>query len=79
MCTLTLMVKEGGAAGLRSGSGASDVTVVAVTLAVTSLFDLPLQQRWQEGKLPQSSLTQQREIRPPLRGGSAKCCSVSRH
>lgn len=68
------MAKEGG--GLRSGSGASDVPVVAVTLVVTRLFDLPLQQRWQEGRLPQSSLTQQSEIRPPLRGGRAKHCSV---
>ena len=41
-----------GFAGLRLGSGTSDVPVVAVTLAVTSLSDLPLQQRWQEGKLP---------------------------
>ncbi len=52
------MVKEGGVAGLHSGSGASDVPVVAVTLSVTRLFDLSLQRRWQEGRLPQSSLTQ---------------------
>lgn len=54
----------------------ADVPVVAVTLAVTRLFDLPLQQSWQESELPQSSLTQQREIRPPLLGGAAKRCSV---
>lgn len=70
------MVKEGGVAGLRLSNSASDVTVVVVTLTVTRLFDLPLQQHWQEGRLPQSSLTQQREIRPPLQGGRAKRCSV---
>lgn len=60
--------KDGVVAGLRRGSGALDVPVVAVTLAVTRLFDLPLQQSWQESRLPQSSLTQQRQIRPSLRG-----------
>lgn len=69
-CTRLLweMVEEGGVAGLRLGSNASDVLVAVVTLTVTRLFDPPLQQRWQEGRLPQSSLTQQREIRPPLQG-----------
>lgn len=71
------MVKDSGVAGLRLGSNASDIPVLAVTLAVTRLFDLPLQQSWQEGRLPQSSLTQQRDIRPPLRGGRAKRCAIS--
>lgn len=52
------MVNEGGVAGLQSSSAASDVPVAAVTLAVTRLFELSLQLRWQEGRLPQSSLTQ---------------------
>lgn len=47
-------------------NGASDVPVVTVTLSETEFFDLLLQESWQESRLPQSSLSQQREIRPPL-------------